>query len=439
MLTLTPASVPTVQQLQDLVGADVPTLASIDDVESVAALLRARYGLHTGASLGWSTRPVQDTLLMADGAPWEAGTRVPAVPGQGWSAGDRVYTLRVSPGTIAVAERTITGMVAGVDDDQEVPGAESHHLMAQGELQLDLDGDEGPKRGVIREWSGPSRARLVRAIAELDLSAWHQDDGDLCLVTVSLPASWEMYAPGASVYAQLVRRFMKRLQRAGCTAKNLWKREFQMRGAPHTHLLLRVPALVHDERFEDWARRAWADICQESLPADLAEEQLIFGEYDKHLRHGVDFSWSGMQYRDPRRIAIYFLKHSAKSTGSKEYQNVPPRMWRDAGDVGRFWGYAGLRRAAVEVVISRDVWVRVRRILRHMARADAWRIDSGRARHGDGVCQDRCVCTRGGPRRRRRRSLGQSGGWVLLKDALGTAVRLLGLPLGFPDQDPLAA
>lgn len=40
----------------------------------------------------------------------------------------------------------------------------------------------------------------------------------------------------------------------------------------------------------------------------------------------------GLQARDPKRLAIYFTKHSSPNMdGAKEYQHNVPELWREPG------------------------------------------------------------------------------------------------------------
>ena len=265
---------------------------------------------------------------------------------------------------------------------------------------------------------------MVRTIAELDLSDWADDGGNLALVTWTLPGWWEVLAPRGEDMKQLLRVFRLRWTRAGVGPwRGMWKLEFQGRGAPHIHALMRVPAKVGDELFEAWLARTWADVCLDSLSDRDALAYIDLGEYDKHLRKGADLSWSGVRFSDPRRTAIYFLKHSAPGdgTGSKEYQHTVPDIWQaeDAGP-GRFWGVWGLSRARTEVAVDWRTFTQARRVLRHVARAAAARTAMGRLRAaGD----PGAVWTMRRPRQ--RGGFGAvGGGWVLVNDAVALAYDL---------------
>jgi len=349
-------------------------------VESVAAVLAARHGV--------------------------AG---PAV-GQG-------HQLAVSAGTVALRECHRHGMdQACGETDDPIPGADSYRLAVQGELSLVFGPELLVERRRIVEWSRRSRARMVRTLAELDYSGWADDGGLLAMVTLTLPGWWEVVAPDGPSYKRLMRAFEHRWRRAIGPWRGLWKLEFQRRGAPHTHMLLRVPALVSGQVFETWLSRTWADVCLESLCERDALAYIDLGEYDKHAAAGTAVDFSGVRFSDPRRTAIYFLKHSAKTTDGKEYQNVPPVLWQDGGP-GRFWGYWGLSRAVVWLELPRADYVRARRILRHVTRARSAAAAMGRARYdGQGVW-----------RMRHWRSPGfgcRGGGFVIVNDGLALALDL---------------
>ncbi len=362
---LHPASPATTDRdFDQLVAGLVPhSFPSADDVTSMADVLRPRIGTRTGACV----------------------------------EGQRYY-LGLTGGTVALRARTIWDATEGWSGRRR-------------------DAREIPARRRITEWSRASRRRMTRTIAELDYSGWADDGGDLAMVTLTLSGAWQMVAPSGRAFKSLVSAFRKRWARAtGRRLRGLWKLEFQHRGAPHLHMLVRVPVFVGTQDFRLWLSRTWADVCRDSLDdVDRAVYDAL-GEYDRHLRAGTAIDFSGVRFSDPRRTAIYFLKHSAKTLDSKEYQHVVPDDWRapEAGP-GRFWGYWGLSRAASEVEVDYPAFVRARRILRHVARARAAAAELARRRYaGQSVWTMR--------RARPRCGFGsQGGGWVLVNDGLALA------------------
>ncbi|MBU4213396.1 MAG: helitron helicase-like domain-containing protein [Actinobacteria bacterium] len=382
-------------------GLAGPSFASREDVASVAAIIDARIGR---------------------GALWQPGAQA---------------QLLVSPGTIAIrlsAGRETSEPVDVGADRTFSPGSDSRMPLDMpkvvGFLQDELFADE-PIRGtrdVVKKWSAGSRRRMVRKIAELDLCAWPIDDGVLAMVTLTLPGWWQIIAPSGRAFKRLVELLRRRWARAvGMPWRGLWKQEFQGRGAPHMHMLLRVPATVRGERFEDWLARTWADICFASLEdrPHLRAMYLRCGHYDRHLFKGTDISFSGVKFSDPRRTSVYFSKHSSKSSGSKEYQHMVPALWqREGAGPGRFWGVWGLSSAVGAVGLEWQTMHTARRYLRHLARAQQARtaISRLRAEHSDGSPQLRRALV--AMKRAKVRSLSTAGGWVLLNDGLATALEL---------------
>lgn len=382
-----------------------PVFPSRDDVEAAAAILEHRIGTHTGNGI----------------------------------AGQRAY-LEVAAGVTALRVRSIFDAPDTAEADE-----------ANDELVLfELDEEPDPKRGVIVSWSAASRRRMVRTLAELDYSGWADDGGDLAMVTLTLPAWWEVVAPDGATFKRLVDALRKRwIREVGTPWRGLWKLEFQRRGAPHLHALLRVPAVVGDERFDErgellprldfetWLSLTWAELCADSLsPRDRAA-YVALGEADRHALAGtgVDFG-EASKYSDPRRTAIYFLKHSAKTQDDKEYQHIVPALWRAEGaGPGRFWGYWGLRRAVGVVEVSWSDFVHARRVLRHVAKARQSQMAISRLRAA-GDARDDLGVVRGlrELRRPQVRSFGsKGGGWVLVNDGLGLAYDL-GRALALPDR-----
>jgi hypothetical protein len=192
---------------------------------------------------------------------------------------------------------------------------------------------------------------------------------------------------------------------------------------------MRVPALVRGQTFEAWLARAWADTCKASKTVDRPDGG---SEYSRHLAAGTGVDFSGKDFSDPRRISMYFLGHSAKTTDGKEYQHIVPELWQAPGKgPGRFWGFCGLERAAVEIDLTQKDFDRLRRELRKLARARAWETAVKRAagRSKREAQPMPAVHTIRAPKPRRS-SLGgnggQNGGWVLLNDALSVVRDLAG-------------
>lgn len=218
-------------------------------------------------------------------------------------------------------------------------------------------------RATITEWSRRSRTRLVRAIAELDFSKLMA--GDPCaMVTLTYARDWLSAAPNGKATKQHLRLFQLAWRRRwGSSLVGVWKLEFQRRGAPHVHILTVPPRSKH---FRAWLSQTWADIVDHQDPVDRA----------RHLLAGtaVDYA-EGARCRDPRRCAVYFLKHSSKTVDSKEYQHIVPEAWRELGQgPGRFWGYWGLRKSTVTLELDPADFVSVRRVLRRWGEANGRRV-----------------------------------------------------------------
>jgi hypothetical protein len=409
-----------------LVAGLAPVLfPSLDDVESMAGRLLPVIGCRTGAGLIGQT-----------------------------------YYLGISAGTVALRTRRVVGYeLVGEDredgaDPLEVGlGAASVRVAgaakggaAQGELWEEVV----PR--IITEFSRDSRRRMVRTLAELDYSRWTADGGVLAMVTLTLPGWWEIVAPDGQAWKRLIEAFRLRWRHeVGRPWRCLWKMEFQRRGAPHQHMLMRVPSLVGQLTFEEWLSLTWAQVCRDSLGARDRAAYVGMGEYDRHLAAGTGVDFSAARFSDPRRTAIYFLKHSTKAGDGKEWQHTVPALWNAHGvSVGRFWGYAGLGPARAEIEIDYQGFIRTRRILRHVARARAAVTVINRARSlaealaptrgvcrcAEGVaCEVRSWC-RGavGLMKRVRVCCGfgsSGGGWVLVNDGLRLAWdlgRALALP-----------
>jgi hypothetical protein len=205
------------------------------------------------------------------------------------------------------------------------------------------------------------------------------------MVTLTYPGPWRLWAPTAEVAHAHRRAFLERYSRAfGFRVLGVWKLEFQERGAPHFHILLPLPKGVSLRDFRAWVQGAWAgnddrpgiienrrsDVIRVASMFEGPEfAQLFYLTHRDRARSrstGVDIS-EGLRCRDPRRIAVYFLKHSIKSKDGKEYQNVVPRGWVRSG---RFWGVINCGDATATAYLNPREWILLRRTLRRWAKAN---------------------------------------------------------------------
>ncbi|MDP7732146.1 hypothetical protein QXM59_28595 [Mycobacterium sp. TY813] len=224
-----------------------------------------------------------------------------------------------------------------------------------------------PRGRTITEWSRKSRAAMCRTFAELDYTPLAESGRVPAMVTLTYPGDWETVAPdGASVKRHMV-LWRKRFQREwGEPARYIWKLEFQRRGAPHIHLWMAPPHGVgrSGRKFRDWHSQEWADIVGHP-DAEQGTRHVLAGT-------AVDIL-NGLRACDPKRLAIYFTKHSSPNQeGDKEYQHIVPQAWRAPGrGPGRFWGVHGLQRATAVVEIAQDAYLMARRITRRWSRSQA--------------------------------------------------------------------
>lgn len=326
------------------------------------------------------------------------------------------WYIRVSGGTVAV-EHKIARPYEAHDEYRDTWQSRMEQRWADAS---EVEPDEfEPARRVITEWSRKSRARMSRAMAEIDHDTW-KGSGGLAMLTLTLPDNWLELAPDGATFKRHMDAFRKAWQRHVAPWSCVWKLEFQGRGAPHAHMLLRIPHKTLDgEPLEGWALRTWADIC--GATGD---------DYRKHSAHGVDVDRT-RNFTDPARIAKYFLGHSSKKLDGKEYQHIVPREWREAGKgPGRFWGIAGLERISIRVEIDLDTFWKVRRILRGVHRGRRASVALARRWHAiNGVSEATRRATLGqlatwGHGRDRLLRSSAGGGWIIADDAPGLAADL---------------
>ncbi|SHU30355.1 Uncharacterised protein [Mycobacteroides abscessus subsp. bolletii] len=285
----------------------------------------------------------------------------------------------------------------------------------------------------ITAWSRKSRSAMCRTFAELDYTPLVQSGRIPAMVTFTYPGDWETVAPdGASVKRHMV-LWRKRFTREyGESTRYIWKLEFQRRGAPHIHLWMTPPLSPgkSGQPFATWLSETWADIVNHPDNEQKTRHRLAGTAID---------ILSGLRACDPKRLAIYFTKHSSPNThGDKEYQHIVPEQWQRPGKgPGRFWGVYGLRKATSAAEIAQDTYLAARRIIRRWSRNQACYTDTSsrfptavvpRTAHRIVQRVDRTTGVVTHRRVRRRRHIcdqgGLNGGYALVNDGPSFAAQL---------------
>lgn len=374
----------------------------------------------TGDALGLRFPGREEVLgaaaLFQPVAPWASGRdRLGVEPESGR------FRITVGPGVVRL------GWTRPVRVEKAAERAVARHRQAVAtEVERIKSGQQTPEPPgrSITEWSRKSRAAMCRTFAELDYAPLVDSGKAPAMVTLTYPGEWESVAPdGASVKRHMT-LWRKRFHREwGEPARFIWKLEFQRRGAPHIHLWMAPPhSLGRSGRtFWVWLSHTWADIVDHPDPV----------QRERHIAAGTAVDvLNGLRACDPKRLAIYFTKHSSPNSGAKEYQHVVPALWRRPGcGPGRFWGVYGLKRATATVELTAYAYLMARRIIRRWSRSQATFGGSG-DRYPNSVMprtahvQVPRVDTRTGRVRyrrvRRRRPLcsqgGLGGGYALVND-----------------------
>lgn len=361
------------------------------------------------------------------------------------------FRITIGPGVVRLgwtnpvraekaAERAVGHHQRDVDDeklrvktDLELEAKHSNQAVASSTRRSPTSSDGHSTGGVITEWSRKSRSSMCRTFAELDYSPLVESGRIPAMVTLTYPGDWEAVAPTGTSAKRHIMLWRKRFQREyGEPARYIWKLEFQRRGAPHVHLWMAPPMSPGRSglSFAQWLSDTWAQVVDHPDSAQKARHRLAGTAIDV---------LSGLKACDPKRLAIYFTKHSSPNMhGDKEYQHIVPELWQRPGNgPGRFWGVFGLKKALVVVEVAQDAYVAARRIVRRWSRSQAVYGDSGsrfptavaprmalrlvaRVDHETGVIAHRRV--------RRRRALcnqgGLAGGYALVNDGPAFAAQL---------------
>jgi hypothetical protein len=266
----------------------------------------------------------------------------------------------------------------------------------------------GSGRQAITSWTLKSRRQMLRSFASLDYGPMFADGGMPARVTLTYPPDWLTVAPDGAAVERHFRMLERRHVRAwGERVTDLWKLEFQERGAPHYHQWQRRPSGVAGEyrrlrheaklaaweasgragrrpryrpavgdglQFRQWLAVVWADVVNHPDPVQRALHEKAGTQVD--IRDALKLT-------DPKRASVYFSKHGLVK-GSKEYQNQPPAEWTaTGGGPGRYWGYRGLEPlvATVQVDGGQDYQLAKRTMRRWVSRTRIWDPDARAVRY----------------------------------------------------------
>ncbi|OBK24404.1 hypothetical protein A5634_03500 [Mycobacterium asiaticum] len=318
--------------------------------------------------------------LFEPAAPWACGrgrrgtepesgrfriTVGPGVVRLGWT--NPVRAKKAAERAVGHHQRDVEDAKLQIRDDLTRTGWNDDQAVVSSTRRSATATDQRYTGGVITEWSRKSRSAMCRTFAELDYSPLVESGRVPAMVTLTYPGDWEVVAPdGASVKRHMV-LWRKRFQREyGEPARYIWKLEFQRRGAPHVHLWMAPPMSPgrSGRTFAQWLSETWAQIVDHPDAEQKARH---------HLAGTAINVRGGLKACDPKRLAIYFTKHSSPNLHSdKEYQHIVPDLWRQAGrGPGRFWGVYGLKKAIAVVEIAQDAYLAARRIVRRWSRNQA--------------------------------------------------------------------
>jgi len=157
-------------------------------------------------------------------------------------------------------------------------------------------------RSVIKEFSKASRRKLAFIASNTHINF-------TSMITLTYPR--EFPNDGKDVKRDF-HAFLDALRRKVKDLEYLWFLEFQKRGAPHIHLLIR--GLRVSKENQAWLSQTWYRICATGDPL--------------HLRAGTRLE----RIRKPDGARHYAVKYAFKMK-----QKVVPENYRN---VGRFWGHS---------------------------------------------------------------------------------------------------
>jgi hypothetical protein len=186
----------------------------------------------------------------------------------------------------------------------------------------------GGVRAPITQFTNASRKKLLLRMAQA-----HDIDNGL-FVTLTYP---NRFPDDPLIFKRDLAVWIKRLKRKYPAWRGLWRLEFQVRGAPHYHLLLfGIPDKIDLGAMRAWVSRTWFAV--------------VGSGDEKHLRAGTNVR----KIENRAHAMRYASKYCAKGTGQDKQ-----------GRYGRRWGAFGAWdfTADHEIPLSWGQWVEVQRLI----------------------------------------------------------------------------
>lgn len=184
---------------------------------------------------------------------------------------------------------------------------------------------KGGKRGVIHEFSDKSRFRLLHVVknCEVDFRS---------MLTLTYPAEFPMSGRTAKKHFKAL---CMALRRRFPSIRGIWFLEFQMRGAPHFHVMLDFDLASfgeleqrHRKQRNGRVRSFWTVPALQEWVSEAWFRVVASGDR-KHLRAGS--SWEVIEHAEGA------LRYAAAHAAKPHQKKVPAGF----ADVGRFWGIVG--------------------------------------------------------------------------------------------------
>lgn len=136
--------------------------------------------------------------------------------------------------------------------------SQGHLLTVKPFNQLKFEYDNGgATRGMVNDFSGKSRKRLLELVARLKSPGQDGYRGTTSFLTLT---TQKIYHPAD--FKPLMFTWLKRLKRKSPTISAVWRIEYQKRGAAHAHLILYNAPYVN----KDWIQKTWGEVIEQERP-----------------------------------------------------------------------------------------------------------------------------------------------------------------------------